>query len=303
MKLVKKTHEDIREKFDIRSRLMRLKCLKVASRFVGRLYKGGLRMTKLPVDCERGFIRVENLDGPVYRIFPLWCLEESLRLRQMSLVQPRIWEDPFESIEESTHIQQPDGSLISIASDVHPIYAQCWSTMQESDTLIRAYSRVDKDARFKRNTCPRYEGVQVRSTPRKLMRALCAQRFSSNGLPYVGKVDYMLREKIEEYIASKVRLCGPGAFSAPNERALLYLLKRSAFEHESEIRLLYVCSEACSDDRLVMSIDPNELFEEIQFDPRLEPFEVDARKSVYGALGYSGEMKRSELYHKTLLPV
>lgn len=261
-------------------------------------------MSETPVDCERGYIRVENLDGPIYRIFPLWCLEESLRLRNISLVQPRIWDDPFESIENLISFEQPNGDQIEIAKGLPPIYAQCWSTTQESDTLLRAFSRVDKDARFRRNTCPRQEGVQVRSTPRKLMHALLAQGFSNSGTAYVGQVLYDERDGIYEWIGKTIRENGVGAFGTPDLHALLYLLKRTAFEHESEVRLLFIKNEvATGDDRIEMTIDPNQLFEEIQFDPRLEPFEIEERKKVFCALGYLGEMGRSELYHKTMLIV
>ncbi len=33
---------------------------------------------------------------PIYRIFPLWFFEELLRLKQLVLVPPHLWEDPFE---------------------------------------------------------------------------------------------------------------------------------------------------------------------------------------------------------------
>jgi len=38
---------------------------------------------------------------------------------------------------------------------------------KESDTLLRAYSRVDIDSVAQRNRVPHLEGVKVRSTPAK----------------------------------------------------------------------------------------------------------------------------------------
>ena len=90
----------------------------------------------------------------------------------MVLVAPRLWEDPFEVIGNGIAVDRPRGDRIEqviINQSLPPAYAQCWSATPESDTLLRAYSRVIKDPHFGRNICPRDEGVRVRSTPRKLL--------------------------------------------------------------------------------------------------------------------------------------
>jgi hypothetical protein len=46
-------------------------------------------------------IAINDLDSPIYRIFPLWFFEEALRLRQLVLVAPERWEDPWEILASS----------------------------------------------------------------------------------------------------------------------------------------------------------------------------------------------------------
>lgn len=261
-------------------------------------------MAKDAVGSPCDVIGLSDPDAPIYRIFPLWCLEESLRLRRITLVQPRAWEDPFEIIGEAIAVSQWSAGQVIINQDLPPAFAQCWSATSESDTLQRAYSRVDKDPRFKRNTCPRYEGVQVKSTARKLLQALCAQPPSVGiGHAYAGAVRYLNHDKILQRIANTIAAYGLDAFRVPRNRADLLLLKRPAFEHEGEVRLLYVCNEESSETLLHVPVDPNDVFDEIRFDPRLEPFEFRERESVIRSLGYHGTVGQSELYHRTLLQV
>src|SRR5579871_7064477 len=92
-------------------------------------------------------IRISDPDMAVYRIFPLWYLEEALRLQKIVLVDPRLWEDPLEAggwlivadVRTGGQYEQ-----VNITQSLPPAYAQCWSATPESDTLMRAYSRVVK---------------------------------------------------------------------------------------------------------------------------------------------------------------
>jgi hypothetical protein len=257
------------------------------------------------VSIADNLIELSDPDKPIYRIFPIWALEEALRLRRITLMQPIAWDDPFEIVGDAIAVNRPHSGQKIINQDLPPVFAQCWSATAESDTLLRAYSRVEKDPRFKRNISARYEGVQVKSTPRKLLQALQVQSFSSSGNAYVGTVQYWSRNHILQWIANTIQKNGLDAFCVPATRATLLLLKRTAFQHESEVRLLFVCNQVGYPEifRHIEDIDPNEVFEEISFDPRLERFEAEERKSTIRSLGYSGTIANSELYHRTLLEV
>jgi hypothetical protein len=202
-----------------------------------------------------GLLRIEHPDGPVYRIFPLWYFEEALRLRQLVLVIPQRWEDPFEIL--ASRIMMIDRRTTpwrqkSLESFLLPMYAQCWSRTEESDTLLRAYSRVSKDPHFGRNTEPRYEGVRVRSSPRKLIEAAGSWAASLGGVScYLGAVRYGTRDQIMQYAANLIDRHGPAAVGRGLLRADLLLLKRAAFAHEAEVRLIIVDERGISADGLI----------------------------------------------------
>lgn len=253
-------------------------------------------------------IRISDPDAPIYRIFPLWFLEETLRLRQLTLVRPNRWEDPFEIVGDAIAVDQwREGCCTQtiINQDLPPAFAQCWSATAESDALLRVYSRVEKDSQFRRNMCPRNEGVQVRSTARKLLHALLAKSNSEpRGRCYVGSVRYLSHEQILQDITNAIGTHGLSVFQNPANRARLLLLKRKAFAHEAEVRLIYVCEDPRVTQVLLrVPIDPAEVFDEITFDPRLESFERLERKALIRGLGYQGLIGQSFLYTRTLLQV
>ena len=252
------------------------------------------------------FIRIDNPDQPIYRFYPLWSLEETLRLRQLVLVAPRLWEDPFEVILINVdQIKSDRYEQENINRSLPPVYAQCWSASPESDTLLRAYSRVVKDPHFQRNICPRDEAVRVQSTPRKLLGALLEQTQSRNRVScFIGSVQYLGQEALLQQIADAVGTVGLNVFEHPANRAKLLLMKREAFANEAEVRLILVRHGSDSSDPVFRThIDPNAVFDEISFDPRLASFERIERESVIKDLGYTGPCREWLLYKPTHLLV
>ena len=123
----------------------------------------------------KNMIRIDDQDAPIYRIFRLAHFREGIQNRELVLVPPHRWDDPFENLLTRcaiSYARQPQRPQQFFDKLRKPLHAQCWSMVQESDTLWRAYSRVVKDRASNRNICPDDEGVQVRSTPRKLLNAL-----------------------------------------------------------------------------------------------------------------------------------
>jgi hypothetical protein len=249
------------------------------------------------------FINISNPDEPIYRIFKLWPLEQALRQKTNRLSRPEKWEDPNEfgigAIAVNRVTKEGRFEQIIITNGLPPSYAQCWSATKESDTLLRAYSSVVKHPYFRRNITPADEGVRVQSTPRKLLSYL-QQSVTAGQLPkgscYIGAVRYT--DKIPGEVAWGVTNIGIDLFKHPRNRAERLLMKREAFAHEAEIRLLYLPDEDhTSRDNLDFSININEVFEEIAFDPRLE-YDRHEREATFRRLGYEGPFGESDLYQR-----
>ncbi len=184
-----------------------------------------------------------------------------------------------------------------------PAYAQCWSKTEESDTLLRAYSRVVKDPHFGRNIDPRQEGVRVRTSVSCLIGASQDWARALSGVScFIGAVQYGTAAEIKQHLVNLVDQFGPAKLGVGQLRAKLLLLKRKAFSHENEIRLI------CVDERKVeqlnvlrVSVAPNELIEEVTFDPRLPTFERKEREEAIRSLGYTGQFGSSDLYQKLFI--
>ncbi|MDB5498842.1 MAG: hypothetical protein JWP28_2873 [Phenylobacterium sp.] len=254
---------------------------------------------------QRQFVRAirldPDLDRPLYRIFPLWSFEDMLRVGRLVLVPPSFWEDPLEDIPSSIMMQGPNHRQKSLVEYLNTAFAQCWSFESESDSLLRAYSRVSIDKLHNRNTEPRYEGVQVRTTPRKLIHALLPWAESVDwGQLYLGRVEYLSHDEASQKIGNVLARVGPYEIARGDNRAQSLLLKRKAFSHEDEVRVIFICNDRRQlREPLTINIEPNDFIDEVRFDPRLIIFERREREETAKSLGYSGAFAESLLYQKT----
>ena len=83
-------------------------------------------------------------------------------------------------------------------------------------------------------------------------------------------------------------------------RAQSLLLKRRAFAHEDEVRLIWVNKDQRgANDPLTINVDPNDFIDDVRFDPRIIEFERKERQERANALGYEGPFSNSMLYQKT----
>jgi hypothetical protein len=142
-------------------------------------------------------------------------------------------------------------------------------------------------------------GVKVQTTIRKLLASLTdatenAKRYF--GEAYIGKVRYLDDQHLRSRLQDRFWLEAESADHHSQAASLLF--KRSEFEHEEEIRLIYLNHDATYLDNLFhYPIDPAALFDEIQFDPRIsdELFEV-FQYFLCSKLQYAKPVTKSTLY-------
>lgn len=268
-----------------------------------------MKLVPISDDACRFTARINDLDKPVRRIFPLNRVLDAVRSKKMALIAPQLWDDPR---EDPTALCMLDGRKLSPAKGQQPLsaylapaWAQCWSLNPGSDTLLRAYSRVSLDPEQQKNGDRHDEGVTVNTTIRLLLAA--AEGWHADGADshvVIGRVEYLDDKEIWQRI---VNACngehGPGFFCTVQGRADSLMWKRAYFGHEQEVRLMLIART--SNDEIVprirpMRIDPNLLFQSVSFDPRLLPAIVREREAELRDAGYTGEIRPDGSYQKTL---
>jgi len=77
------------------------------------------------------------------------------------------------------------------------------------------------------------------------------------------------------------------------------LIKRTAFEHEREVRLLYfeLDDSRVGQDKYAYEVNPHKMINQIMLDPRLSSVDAAAMKEdIRAVTGFEGPIKRSLLY-------
>jgi hypothetical protein len=248
---------------------------------------GGWPITMHDDRRRRGILDLEDLDRPLYRVFPRHRMREVLRDRALTLVRPAMWDDPFENFLLRAHATL-EGQRVSL-SDLHDrYYGQCWTLNEESDAMWRIYSSDMKDA------------VKARTTVRRLFDAIYDDTVPTPELSFfLGLVKYVPQAQIATImktpeIARMLVLDNTGI-----QQVQLLLAKRYEFSHEAEVRLLF--REMASDydhGQKVRSfrVDPSALFDELVLDPRASQDTVAELTEEMRAHGYVGTVRQSELY-------
>lgn len=236
------------------------------------------------------FLTESELDKPLYRIFSFQRLEEIFQENKLTLVKPRLWEDPFENFILNSTGYLPDGREFQIGFRDN-FYGQCWSLTKESDAMWRIYS-------------PEKNGVKVKTTIRKLFAPLFQagdQHKKSNGIVYnlssfVGKVKYADTKTLTTMLKDQERMSNKIFDQSGWGQASTFFFKRIAFRHEKEVRLIYNSQGDNQFDTFKFDINPNELFDEIVFDPRMSLSDYQEMKSKLASWGYRKKIIQSGLY-------
>lgn len=230
-------------------------------------------------------ININNLDTPVYRIFSFERFFELITTKQLVLVQPSMWDDPYENFFLKTEVVSDDGELGSLENLCNSWYGQCWTENEDTDAMWRIYS-------------PEKRGVRVKTTIRKLFLTLYDTSDINCSLKYfIGKVNYKDKEEIIEFMKSTT--FSEFILGGQNTQfAEVLCTKRTAFSHENEVRLIVddIGDKNGRGGLYKINITPEELFEEVCLDPRLSSSDfVNLRAKLHG-MGVSTNIIQSDLY-------
>ena len=233
-------------------------------------------------------IDIENPDSPIYKIVKKEYLFEALTNQSFKLFRPVDWEDPFEDVFYNSISINNHGERINHLYERDRLYGSCWTDLKESDAMWRIYS-------------PEKNGVKIKTTVRKLISDL----FDSISIEpekkaYVGKVDYLTTEQIIKKLQDEKWVHNVMYDPTNKAKAETLLFKRTEFDHENEIRLIYYEAQRHEvgqyPESFAFKFQPNDLIEEIELDPRLTDGEYLAIERKLLTSGYSNRVSKSKLY-------
>jgi len=223
-----------------------------------------------------------ELDQHVYRIMPQDFVVALFAERKNVLSQVHNWKDKFENFQlKLGGILNGESFEFGFKDD---FVGQCWTTDSLSEAMWSIYAN-DPTARY----------LRIRSTPRKLLSGLqAAHPAMPQDTCFIGKVEYKRETELKAYAENGGQLdLGARRF------AEALLLKRHAFRHESEVRLLYFGDAATFDDKGLCryEVDPHVMITQIMADPNRDRANwLTDKAAIAKATGFAGEIKRSKIY-------
>lgn len=224
----------------------------------------------------------KELDGPIYRIMKE---EHVIRLfieRRNVLSQIHNWKDKFENFQMAMGgVLNGERFEFTFRND---FVGQCWTKHALSEAMWGIYAN-DASKRF----------LRIKSTPRKLLTALAkAHPMMPQDTCFLGKVLY----KTEKGLRSFLDDAGQKSMSTVGFAHAL-LLKRRAFQHENEVRVLYFGNAGdCDEEGLYRyEVNPGDMITQIMADPNRDRTNwANDKDRLKKETGFAGEIKRSKMY-------
>jgi len=225
-------------------------------------------------------------DDCIYRVISFIRFLQIFADQKLTLFKPHKWDDPFENFIYSSDAISLDGMPISLAKLRETAFGLCWSLNKENDAMWRIYSH-DKN------------GVKVKTTAGKLFNTYWDTIPDPALKCYIGRVLYRDEKEIQQLVSDPDRTNAIILDRQGIEQAKSFLIKRKEFEHEQEVRLLYTTTPdqpECKIDIFNFAVNPNDLFDEVVFDPRMDKDICDSLVAILKRYGYTNPAYRSSLY-------
>jgi hypothetical protein len=223
-----------------------------------------------------------ELDKNIYRIMSEQHVFTLFADKKNVLSAVKNWKDKFENFQLKLG-GVLDGKAFGYGF-VNDLVGQCWTRHSLSEAMWGIYAN-DPSKRY----------LRIRSTPRKLLTALVdAHPEMPHDTCFVGGVEYKKEKQLRTFLKG-----GGDLHISPTGIATSLLLKRHAFKHESEVRLIYFGDAKNYDTKGLYryTVNPNEMITQIMADPNRDRKNWRSdRSTIEAATGFHGEIKRSKIY-------
>lgn len=225
-------------------------------------------------------LSVAELDQHVYRVMPEEFVLALFNDRTNVLSSIQNWKDKFENFQlQLGGVVEGETFAFGFKDD---FAGQCWTSDSLSEAMWGIYAN-DPQRRY----------LRIRSTPRRLLDALVeAHPAMPQDTCFVGKVKYEREADLEAWLRGSKEISVLRFVQS-------LLLKRRAFRHESEVRILYLGDKAKRDDKGLYryAVEPHRMITQIMADPsRDRRCWLTDKAAISRATGFKGEIKRSKIY-------
>ena len=221
-------------------------------------------------------------DTRIYRIFPQMRFFSLFEEKKNALLRPGKWDDPFENVFLKSPVALPNGETgqFGFRDDV---YGQCWTLETATDAMWQIYSKGG-------------DGIRVRTTVGKLIDGM---RFVHGKWAdvscFIGRVKYRSEKNLKAFGREVFT-----RYSRESAVAHSLLIKRMAYKHENEVRLIYVAPETTKESDWIYKydVDPLELCDQAMVDGRVseEDFFILRRRIARWTGLAESQILRSSLY-------
>jgi hypothetical protein len=239
----------------------------------------------MSTEIEENGLDIDDWEASIYRVLPIKYFRRMITKKELVLVRPTLWRDPFENFFLKCTVTLPTGELGSMKQIHDKWFGICWTKNPNSDAMWRIYS-------------PKEDGVRISTTVRKLFSAIYNLNDRFRTLKYfIGTVRYRERTEIEDFL-ERTSFMDLAFGGRAHGFARTLCIKRVEFNHEREIRLLFqdVSKRPRIRDRLRLRFNYATVLDQVTLDPRLDPSDFEARKRELIGLGCTLPIDQSDLY-------
>lgn len=196
--------------------------------------------------------------APQTRLFRFVSIERLVDLfedRELVLVRPQLWADPFEDFLSKTTYRMKDGDRIGFDL-TNDFFGQCWTQKDECDGMWRSY-------------CSLEQGARLETTAEKLLASIWNHADEYAQLRcFVGNMEYMTDTELRQELGTGIGLGRWLMDSQGKGCARALLIKRREFEYEHEVRAL-VADKSEPGPVKVIPTDPSELVDSVMLSPKM----------------------------------
>ena len=224
-------------------------------------------------------------DVVLYRYIPITELWKIFAKKKITLVNPTLWQDPFES--PFFNAKLVDKNKKEIPSPFKDRYfAMCFTINDTSESMWNAYASNGGKI------------VRIKTTVGKIKQLVAFNKKLTQKKFYLGRVVYLNKEDIADLLKNNF-LSKKAISNIHNiDQAKTLLIKRYAYSYEKEIRLIFdsINEKTMKEKPKAIQLNvPKYFISEVLLDPKMSDHESESYKELWGK---NARILKCQLYSK-----